>query len=860
MTYCCLITLAFSQTMTLHPYGVSPREAGLDEADIFDVRFNGLPNVGVETKMYLAGVFVDSFLTSATWSIDSAPGGSVATLGTPTALGTEGEVLVFTPDVVGKYVISITEGDYSTSLTINAGTYLGGASCSGCHSGKANAWEMTGHSDILVRGLNGTLSSHYGESCLDCHTTGIDPNAANDGFGDFGFVWPDSATLVDTYGSTDGHLFDGLYDLLAAAYPSDFGRANIQCEACHGPGSAHYGATADAKMVSSLDSKDCAFCHDDGHYHVFPEQWDASVHAALPNGGYAGGRSGCSECHSGSGFIAWADGSTEIPEVAPITCVTCHEPHSVDNVHQIRLLADVVLGNGEVVTGGGNGQLCMNCHKSRRDAEDYTSTVSYSSHYGPHHGPQADMLLGTNVPSFGKNLPSSPHFQASEDACVTCHMVEGMTDAEGHPIPVGAHTFAMVSATGEANVSSCEGCHGDIGESFMEKKFYMDGMADHDGDGVEEGLQEEVHGMLEELAMMLPPYDVAEVDISGTYEYTVTEAKAAYNWFFVEEDRSGGIHNPAFAVSLLKVSMQAIMNNAIDGEIVSIEDVPNDQGNRVRIVWDKFVDDGVAVDPVDMYVVKRFDGDDAWTNVGVPVMADGSPRYALQVGTLYNAVEGDTAWAEFKVVAIAQSGMAHESLPGTGFSIDNLIPHPPVNVLASVAGQSIDIAWEAPEDTDIQYYQVYRSTTSGFPLDEASLVTETTDLTFTDASMDFGTYYYVVTAVDFNGNIGEPSVEATAEILSVDAGILPIEYALSQNYPNPFNPVTTINFSLPENGKVQLTVYNAMGQVVDELVNRNMEVGHHSITFRADHLPSGVYFYTITSNNFIETRKMVLLK
>lgn len=862
ITCCCLFSLAFSQTMTLHPYGVSPREAGLDEGDLFDVRYSGLLNVGVETKMFLAGVFADSFLTSATWSIDSAPGTSVATLGTPEALGTDGEVLAFTPDVEGTYVISITEGDFTASVTINAGTYLGAASCSGCHSGKHAAWSETGHNGILERGLNGVLSSHYRESCLDCHTTGIDPNATNDGFGDFGFVWPDSATLVDTYGDTSGgHLFDGLYDLLAADYTSDFARGEIQCEACHGPGSAHYGATEDSKMVSPLEDANCAYCHDDGHYHVYPEQWAESGHSFVPP--YPGGnRTDCSGCHNGAQFIQFAAGEeiTWQPSTQ-ITCATCHEPHDATNPHQVRKM-DVVLANGMELMEGGTGKLCMNCHQSRREANSYSDAPH--SHYGPHYVPQADMLAGVNAVTFGKMLPSSPHLADTENSCVDCHMAgTSLEDETGHGIPVGEHTFNVTSHDGVQNLEICSDCHGDIGESFADKKYYINGMADHDGDGEAEGLQDEVHGLMDELAMMLPHADTVAAydphdDVDETW--TITELKAAYNLEMVYYDHSYGIHNPAFTVALLKVSIQALMNNAIDGEIVAIDDVPNDQGNRVRIVWDKFIDDGVAVDPVDMYVVKRFDGDETWTNVGIPVMADGSPRYALEVGTLFNTMEGDTNWAEFKVVAIAQSGMVHESMPGMGFSVDNLVPHPPVNVLASVTDQTIDIAWEAPADPDIQYYQVYRSTTTGFPLDETTLVAETADLNFLDAGMPFGSYYYVITAVDFNGNIGEPSVEVTAEILSVDAGIMPIEYTLSQNYPNPFNPVTTINFAIPEAGKVKLTVFNAMGQVVSELVNRDMETGYHSINFKADHLPSGVYFYTISSNSFTQTKKMILLK
>jgi len=89
---------------------------------------------------------------------------------------------------------------------------------------------------------------------------------------------------------------------------------------------------------------------------------------------------------------------------------------------------------------------------------------------------------------------------------------------------------------------------------------------------------------------------------------------------------------------------------------------------------------------------------------------------------------------------------------------------------------------------------------------------------------------------------------------------VPERMELAQNYPNPFNPTTTISFSLIEPGQVDLAVRNQQGQVVATLVNGTMPVGTHEVEFNAAHLPSGVYFYTLISNDQTFTRKMVLLK
>lgn len=89
---------------------------------------------------------------------------------------------------------------------------------------------------------------------------------------------------------------------------------------------------------------------------------------------------------------------------------------------------------------------------------------------------------------------------------------------------------------------------------------------------------------------------------------------------------------------------------------------------------------------------------------------------------------------------------------------------------------------------------------------------------------------------------------------------LPLDYKLSQNYPNPFNPSTTIEFELPEEGKVCLMVYNVLGQLVTELVNKEYLAGRHKVIFNANNLPSGIYIYRIITEKYRETKKMLLVK
>jgi len=89
---------------------------------------------------------------------------------------------------------------------------------------------------------------------------------------------------------------------------------------------------------------------------------------------------------------------------------------------------------------------------------------------------------------------------------------------------------------------------------------------------------------------------------------------------------------------------------------------------------------------------------------------------------------------------------------------------------------------------------------------------------------------------------------------------LPNSFHLSQNYPNPFNPTTEISFSISHSGSIKLSVYNSIGQEIVTLINKEMPIGNHTITFNASTLPTGIYFYRLLSGNYSETKKMVLIK
>ena len=86
-------------------------------------------------------------------------------------------------------------------------------------------------------------------------------------------------------------------------------------------------------------------------------------------------------------------------------------------------------------------------------------------------------------------------------------------------------------------------------------------------------------------------------------------------------------------------------------------------------------------------------------------------------------------------------------------------------------------------------------------------------------------------------------------------------FSLSQNYPNPFNPITKINFALPNNANVKLVIYDVMGREVVRLVNNEFkQAGRYTVDFNGQNYASGVYFYRLEAGDFVQAKKMILIK
>ncbi len=97
-------------------------------------------------------------------------------------------------------------------------------------------------------------------------------------------------------------------------------------------------------------------------------------------------------------------------------------------------------------------------------------------------------------------------------------------------------------------------------------------------------------------------------------------------------------------------------------------------------------------------------------------------------------------------------------------------------------------------------------------------------------------------------------------MLRTETNLNPGEFSLSQNYPNPFNPATTISYQIPQTELVTIKVYDVLGREVATLVNEEKTAGSYEVQFTGNGLTSGIYFYQLKVDNFVETKKMILLK
>lgn len=308
----------------------------------------------------------------------------------------------------------------------------------------------------------------------------------------------------------------------------------------------------------------CGQCHNSGESFLAKVvQWEQSVHAT--GGNYARNTTSCAPCHTSMGFrevVETGETTTaeDISNPTPINCYTCHKVHETytSDDWELRTVAPVAFLEGGATYDVGVSNLCAKCHQSRK-ADPYpamgTGTIEFpegtSYRWGPHHGPQSNLFAGVGVSGayeVGSGYENSFHSNNFENGCKTCHMAPTPYGGPG----AGGHTFAMgyeYHGSSELNFNGCltSGCHTD--EDALMSKVETKKLEIED-------LMTQLKGLLEEFGIMDTVGHPGYLNVPGTYSNEL--AGAFYNYKFLEEDRSVGLHNFNYAKALLENSIAAI--------------------------------------------------------------------------------------------------------------------------------------------------------------------------------------------------------------------------------------------------------------------------------------------------------------
>lgn len=442
-------------------------------------------------------------------------------------------------DEAGTFTITATANDGKQSSSVSVATsvsasvtqaafpssfdYLGREHCSQCHPQVFEQYMLTGHAtmeDRMQEAGRGRL-----ESCRECHDLG---------YGEGGFID---------------------YDLTPQF-------ANVQCESCHGSGVGH---PASGPLPTFFDQpgETCGYCHTDAHHPTYDE-WLTSGHATFDLEEHNATGSSCVQCHNGEWFVRVQINGEDPPEEdlalgTHITCATCHDPHNNQFEHQLRVdpEATIIIPFDDTPVIGGPANTCLSCHNGRRNRGNLESFVANGGR-GFHANSQGPMLLGVGAQEWPAYEYDSqhPHNTWNDEKCITCHMWEKPFENEENIAVVG-HSF-------NPRIESCNVCHTFLNAEEME--------------AYKLAFQEEVLGLLHEFETIWPAEWKTDVDGVVTLHNRPDTAdpptfdgpprddpvgnayrEALWNYLYVEEDHSKGVHNPDYTRSMLQAAIDRVM-------------------------------------------------------------------------------------------------------------------------------------------------------------------------------------------------------------------------------------------------------------------------------------------------------------
>ena len=209
----------------------------------------------------------------------------------------------------------------------------------------------------------------------------------------------------------------------------------------------------------------------------------------------------------------------------------------------------------------------------------------------------------------------------------------------------------------------------------------------------------------------------------------------------------------------------------------------------------------------------------------------------------------------------ALSGTDQQGVAFVIYGTDSPLPVELSSFSSTISGRDVTLNWTTASELNNAKFEIERSVNSSWTkigeVQGNGTTTSPQSYSYSDKNLTSNSYNYRLKQIDFNGNFEYFNLSNEVVI-----GI-PSAFELAQNYPNPFNPSTKITYSIPFDGNVSLTVYDAMGKEITKLVDNNQTAGYYSIDFNASNFASGIYYYSINVNgqsNFSDTKKMLLVK
>ena len=285
-------------------------------------------------------------------------------------------------------------------------------------------------------------------------------------------------------------------------------------------------------------------------------------------------------------------------------------------------------------------------------------------------------------------------------------------------------------------------------------------------------------------------------------------------------------------------------------------------GDNLYFTWADNSHTAPAYDNMDIFFKWSSNGGIAWQdsiNLSANPETSSRPRICKGIqGPLTNP------WVELTVVWYDYSTGDAEILARRGNQY--IVPVELTSFTATVKGNSVHLNWSTATEINNSGFEIERRAPSKSPpkgetsrwgrigfVEGKNTTTEAQSYLFEDQNVPPGIYQYRLKQIDFDGSI------EYSNVIEVEIGI-PEKFELFQNYPNPFNPSTTIRWQSTVSSHQSLKVYDFLGREVATLVDEYKPAGRYEVEFDAASLSSGIYLYKLKAGDFIETKKMILMK